>query len=348
MRNPILSGLGYRFYSLVWVVIILAQGFVLSYYGFSMEIAFLDSLVYNLLFAAIVPGFWYIVVFASLNKDDLSVVGTHIVAATITIGAWSLLPGYVLALIFADEIEYLQFVDESYLWRVIIGLMFYCITILVFYLIKYYHDIQGKVNRELELQSLLQDAELRMLKSQINPHFIFNSLNSISALTATKPDSAREMLIKLSDFLRYSLGKDSVQMNSLEQEIRNVNLYLDIEKVRFGKKLNFDQNIDDACLSAQVPNLILQPLVENAIKYGLYESVGEVTISLNCRRNDEMLEVTVSNNYDPESMPEKGEGIGLENVNKRLELVFNRSDLLEVHRKETQFSVTIYIPLNQH
>ena len=99
--------------------------------------------------------------------------------------------------------------------------------------------MQKRLNRELELQNLLQDSELRMLKSQINPHFIFNSLNSVSALTVSAPKSARDMVIKLSEFLRYSLGKENTELVTLKQEVENVSLYLDIEKVRFGDRLSF-------------------------------------------------------------------------------------------------------------
>ena len=204
--------------------------------------------------------------------------------------------------------------------------------------------MQKRLNRELELQNLLKDSELRMLKSQINPHFIFNSLNSVSALTVSKPESAREMVIKLGDFLRYSLGKDNSELNSLEQEVRNATLYLDIEKVRFGDKFRFEKEISAACTKVKVPNLILQPLFENAIKYGVYDSIDPVTIKLTCESADEMLNLRIVNNFDPTSVTAKGEGIGLDNVRKRLTLVYGRGDLLDVKKGETDFVVNLKIP----
>ncbi|MEM7299273.1 MAG: histidine kinase, partial [Bacteroidota bacterium] len=177
-----------------------------------------------------------------------------------------------------------------------------------------------------------------------NPHFIFNSLNSISALTTTIPEDAREMVIKLSDFLRYSLGKENSELNPLKQEIQNVSIYLDIEKVRFGEKLKFEKIVKEDCLNVKVPNLILQPLIENAIKYGVYDSIEAVTIRLNCEKKEDLLFIRIHNNFDKESVASKGEGIGLNNVRKRLQLVFGRADLLEINKGKDQFEVTLKIP----
>lgn len=348
MRHPILSGSGYKPYTIVWVFVMLIHGTVLHfYYGYPFPIAAADSLTYNLTFGAIAPGFWYIVSFANLNKDELSLAGTHIVAAAMSVLLWATISNRVLQFLFLDETSYLQFLSDSYIWRLIIGVMYYSITILVFYLIKYYQDMQSRMNRELELQNLLKDSELRMLKSQINPHFIFNSLNSVSALTISKPENAREMVIKLSDFLRYSLGKDSIEMNSLKQEVENVSLYLDIEKVRFGSKLQFEKTIAESCLDVKVPNLILQPLFENAIKYGMYDSLEGVKIQLKCEPKGEELQLYIINSFDQDAVATKGSGIGLENVRKRLSLVYGMSDLLQVRQSENEFTVLMKIPINQ-
>ena len=345
MKHPILSGSGYKLYALIWLIVMAAHGSVLYfYYDFSIPISITDSLVYNLIFGAIVPGFWFIVTFGSLNKDELSLIGTHIGAAFITILVWLSLSGYILRFIFVHETDYLVFLENARVWRIIVGVLFYSISVLIFYLIRYYQDMQKRLNRELELQNLLKDSELRMLKSQINPHFIFNSLNSVSALTVSAPEDAREMVIKLSDFLRYSLGKDNSELNTLKQEVKNATLYLDIEKVRFGDKLRFEKSISKQCAEVEVPNLILQPLFENAIKYGVYDSIEPVTIKLECEPKGEMLYLRITNNFDPTSITPKGEGIGLENVKKRLALVYGRNDLLEIKPDEGQFSVTIKIP----
>lgn len=346
MKHPILSGSGYKLYVIIWIALMFIHGAVLYFnYGFALEVAALDSLVYNLLFCLIVPSFWYIVSFASLGKDELSLLITHLVAALLSVFLWEFVSDRVLQFMFVTKSDYIPFKNDTFIWRLFVGLMYYSISVLVLYLIKYYRDMQDRMSRELELQNLLQDAELRRLKSQINPHFIFNSLNSISALTISKGREAREMVIKLSDFLRYSLGKESAELNSLEQEIKNVTLYLDIEKVRFGDRLQFEKSVSEECSKVQVPNLILQPIFENAIKYGVYDSTEQVQIHLRCKRVNDLLHISISNNFDQEAVPSKGEGIGLENVNRRLNLVYGRSDLLEVNKEESEFKVIVKIPL---
>ncbi|MGL1886540.1 MAG: histidine kinase [Reichenbachiella sp.] len=347
IKHPILDGSGYKFYSAVWVIIIVVHTLVMHYYfEFAVEVALLDGMVYNLIFGAMATGFWYIVNFANFKKDDTSLIVTHIGAAFISTLTWAAIAGFLLKLIFGENGTYQNFVGTTHIWRIIIGVIYYCIIVLIFYLIKYYHDTQERVHREMELQHLLKDSELRMLKSQINPHFIFNSLNSINALTLSKPEQAREMVIKLSDFLRHSLGKESIEMNTLAQEIQNISLYLEIEKVRFGDKLVFEKQVSNECLTVEVPNLILQPLIENAIKYGVYESLEPVTIQLNCTASEDYLEIAITNNCDLESIANKGEGIGLENVRKRLSLVYGHHGLMKIKKENNLFSVIINLPLN--
>lgn len=332
---------------LTWTIITLAHGALLHlYYGFDWVVSFTDSISYNLLFAVIAPGFWYIVNFAGKTRDMLSLVVMHVGAVTVTVTFWSSLAQYPLQLLFEGQENYIKFLNGAYISRVITGVMYYGIIVLVFYLIKYYQDMRERTQRETELQHLLKDSELRMLKSQINPHFIFNSLNSISALTVSKPLLAQEMVIKLSSFLRYSLGKDSAELNTLKEELDNVSLYLEIEKIRFGEKLAFEKEVKEQCLGVNIPNLILQPIIENAIKYGLYESMETVTIRLKCLAAEEGLRIEISNNFDPESIAPKGSGIGLKNVKKRLQLVYGRADLLEVSRTDHEFVVTMKIPIN--
>lgn len=134
MRHPILSGSGYKFYAPIWIFIIIAHGGVLySYHGFPIQISLIDSLTYNIIFAAITPGFWYVVTFANLSKDDFSLASTHLVAALLSVGLWSSLSGYLLSFIFSDQQVYLQFSEDSNIWRFIVGVMYYSISVLLFY-----------------------------------------------------------------------------------------------------------------------------------------------------------------------------------------------------------------------
>ncbi len=346
MKHPILEGSGRKNYVLV---IILVGGCHLLlfkfYFEFDFLVALIDSLIHNLLFGALALGIWYIVRFVGNDqKDFISLISAHVFAALIILLFWSAQSEFLLKIFFSSRNDYLKFLENTVVWRFVIGTMYYLMATLAFYLIRYYMHLQEKLVMELELKSLLNESELKMLKSQINPHFMFNSLNSISSLTISKPEKAQEMVIKLSDFLRYSIGQDSREMNSLREEIENAQLYMEIEKVRFGDKLIFVNEVTEEYLKIKIPNLILQPLFENAIKYGVYESTETVTVKLSSQEVDNLLHISIHNNFDPESIPTSGEGIGLENIRKRLLLVYGRKDLLQVEKKKDTFKVTLKIP----
>ena len=196
-----------------------------------------------------------------------------------------------------------------------------------------------------EAERLAREAELFKLRQQLQPHFLFNSLNSISALTGTQPEKARHMINQLSEFLRGTLKKDEKQWNTLEEEMQYLQLYLDIEKVRFGHRLQTDIFCEDAAVNLNLPSMLLQPVVENAIKFGLYDTTGEVLIKINAKKLDNTLEVAVENPFDPEtSQPLKGTGFGLPSIQRRLFLLFARQDLLNTKKEDNHFTTTIIIP----
>src|SRR5262249_24482201 len=153
----------------------------------------------------------------------------------------------------------------------------------------------------------------------LQPHFLFNSLNSISALVGSQPTKAREMIQQLSDFLRGTVKREDRKWITLKEELDHLQLYLDIEKVRFGHRLATAVAADPKSLTWQLPSLILQPIVENAIKFGLYDTIGEVTISLSTRVENNHLVIDVANPYDPatSSTPPQGTGFGLNSIRRR-------------------------------
>jgi LytS/YehU family sensor histidine kinase len=224
------------------------------------------------------------------------------------------------------------------------GYLLYLIDVIFFYAVNYYFAYKEKIKNETRLKELVKEAELHALKSQINPHFLFNSLNSISALTMTNPVKAQEMVINLSQLMRYSLKHEQKEEVTLKQEIENNKLYLGIEKVRFGKKLNPIFNITEECLNSEIPNMILQPLYENAIKYGVYEATEPVDIVTNCRYREGMLEVTINNRYDKNVVSRKGEGIGLQNIRDRLQVIYGNPYLLKTEDDGNKFIVSLTIP----
>jgi LytS/YehU family sensor histidine kinase len=207
---------------------------------------------------------------------------------------------------------------------------------------------QADDERKMDMERTAREAELNKLRQQLQPHFLFNSLNSISALTGTQPEKARQMIQQLSDFLRGTLKKEEQQWTTFEEELQYLQLYLDIEKVRFGYRLRTDIKYEDAVLQMKIPSMLLQPLVENAIKFGLYDTIGEVTIFIVAKKIKEQLEVSVQNPFDEStSMPLKGTGFGLASIKRRLFLLFSRYDLLQIKKEEQQFITIITIP-QQH
>jgi LytS/YehU family sensor histidine kinase len=201
------------------------------------------------------------------------------------------------------------------------------------------------MNRLIEKERQLAQSEINNLQQQFQPHFLFNSLNSISALVKSQPEQARTMIHNLSDYLRLTLQKSKEDFITVKEELDYLNLYLEIEKVRFGHRLEVSTQLTEDCSAYILPSLLLQPIVENAIKYGLYGNTGNLLISLHIQCKDELLEIIVSNPFDENSVSSsKGTGFGLESINRKLNLIYKRSDLLKTEKKNTTFITTLYIP----
>jgi two-component system, LytTR family, sensor kinase len=201
--------------------------------------------------------------------------------------------------------------------------------------------------RKSDAEKLARDAELFKLRQQLQPHFLFNSLNSISALAGKQPEQARKMIQQLSDFLRAALKKEDYQLTTLADEFQHLQLYLEMEKMRFGHRLSTEIKHDEKSLQFMVPPMLLQPIVENAIKFGLYDTTDNITININAVTYDKYLQVTVQNPFDPEtSTPNRGTGFGLSSVQRRLYLLFARNDLLSTSVRGNIFSTTVKIPVN--
>lgn len=199
--------------------------------------------------------------------------------------------------------------------------------------------------RRSDMEQLAKEAELAKLRQQLQPHFLFNSLNSISALAGSKPNDARKMIQQLSDFLRGTLKKDEQATVLLSDEIEHLKLYLDIEKVRFGYRLNVELLISEDTLTVHIPPLLIQPIVENAIKFGLYGTTDEITITITTQLQHNMLCVIVKNPFDLSVQESgRGTGFGLSSVQRRLFLLFARNDLMQTENDNQVFTTTLKIP----
>jgi two-component system, LytTR family, sensor histidine kinase AlgZ len=218
-----------------------------------------------------------------------------------------------------------------------VGLLLYCLSAALHYMLLAMRD-----SREAAIQAC--DAELRALKAQVNPHFLFNSLNSMAALAVSDPPQAREMCILLSDFLRRTLGLGEKESISWEEEIQLVRAYLDIEGIRFGARLRVKMRVDETCCRCQVPPLLLQPLVENAVKHGIATMVERGTIRVASRVEEGLLQVCVENGYDAEAPAPRRPGMGLRNLRTRLETSFGNAARLTTHADRDVFRIEMILP----
>jgi len=210
---------------------------------------------------------------------------------------------------------------------------------------------QDKKIRTLENRFLLQtdatvmlrEAELFKLRQQLQPHFLYNSLNSINALIMIEPGKAQDMVGKLSDFLRSSVKREAQDKIPIADELNYIQSYLAIESIRFGDRLQvqFEEEFTD---DAVVPPFLIQPVLENAIKFGLYARTGEVVITVHISLHEAMLTIIVTNPYDAHTQPLKGTGFGLEGIQRRLYLLYARTDLLEIKKDDNTFTTILKIP----
>jgi len=296
--NPILNNKKYLVnYAIVWVIIIMAHFAILHfYYNLNAIVALADSALFNVFFAFLGINLWYVVRYSNSESNFLVKFLSHVLSSLLMIGFW-LISGYLILKYAIDEEHYHSFLENAFPWRIVSGIFYYSVFILVYYVVVFYQDNQKKIKEEEKLKRLIKEVELSALKHQINPHFLFNSLNSVSSLTISSPQKAQEMIIKLSEYLRYSLSKEDQQLTDLATEINNIKLYLEIEKIRFGDRLDLRFDCDRKVQGAKVPTMILQPLFENAIKHGVYESTETIIVSLSCYYEGEVLTVSLENNF---------------------------------------------------
>ncbi len=348
MFNPFISNKSILVsYIGLWILIFLGHTSVLVYVAdIPWYLSMPDSLAFNAMYFLIGISLWYPVKYISPEiYSPLKVISNHLFAALLTSAVWIGVSYLILDSVFSGSENYSEFLRLSLVYRFALGILFYFLISISSYLIIYYNNFKEKTLKEAELKTLVKEAELKTLKYQINPHFIFNSLNSICSLTLNDPLKANEMTIKLSSYLRSTLSRNDNLMLNLGRELENSRLYLDIEKIRFGDKFEFQANFSEVCKNVPVPAMILQPLFENAIKHGVYESLETVHINMTCKVLNGYLEIAVENETDPDAVPRKGEGVGLTNINSRLELIYGEKNLLKFSHNNNIFRVTISIPL---
>jgi two-component system, LytTR family, sensor kinase len=334
-------------YAGLWMIISVIHSLVLVIiYRIEPAIAITESLLFNILFALIGVGLWYMVRYAGLERRSWQeLVFLHMSGITVVIVLW-LLPGLqLLQALFSGEPEYLEFLERTITVRVITGSGFYIGVVSISYLVMNIQQMRIQATREAALENQLKEAELSMLRFQINPHFLFNSLNTISSLIVTRPTEANAMIIKLSDFMRYSLDSSGKHMSTLGKEITHCNLYLGIERIRFGDRLKIQIETTDAPDQFPVPAMLLQPLIENAVKHGLEDADDGISIEIKAVVKGGRLELTMSNPVgDGSRIRPAGTGTGLKNIRARLDSLYGHDATLVVSRDGGRFLVMLNIP----
>lgn len=333
------------FFAAWWILWMLLQYIILKQLDVDDRHAIADSLISNLLLALssyfisnnmkyYIPRqekYWYIMV--------VSLTGAFL---------WLLAQQGVMWLLLKEGDTYPEVIRST--WSIRFGAGFLLISSMSMFSLLWYSQQEQKEleSRKTETEKLNKDAELFKLRQQLQPHFLFNSLNSISALTSTDPAKARHMIHQLSDFFRGTLKKDEQQWSSLEEELTHLQLYLDIEKVRFGHRLQTETVYHDEVFNCKVPALLLQPVVENAIKFGLYDTTYDVIIKIEVLLEQNNLKIIVQNPFDPETaQPIRGIGFGLSSIQRRLFLLFGRNDLLKTEKENNQFITAVLIPQSE-
>lgn len=315
--------------------------FLLRYYGVGEEIPEVDALVFALFFMGSMLVldrlFTY---FSPKGKNSWLVFAVPLALTSISVYGHYLL----LSWFFEEEAEYLYLLDNGLPLRMtVFGLTQLMVALMALVLSRLAR--QDQLNKlEAQMIQLSKDAELAQLRQQLQPHFLFNSLNSINALVITQPKKAREMILLLSEFLRGTIRKDTQSWVTLTDEINYLKMYLDIERVRFGHRLEVRFEVEESGYAMKIPQLLIQPLLENAIKHGLYGVTGEVQIRFKAQKSDNYLMVQVENPFDSSGTVAEGTGFGLSSVERRLYLLFGRKDLLDKKIESGTFSVQLKIP----
>jgi two-component system, LytTR family, sensor histidine kinase AlgZ len=303
------------------------------------------------LFAAACLSAWYTCRATPLRSSGVTrLFVTHLLAAFVLSFIWAQIGRlYAHALSSSPSFQGLDVRYDAHSAILVIGgVLLYLVNVGFFYVLIALEASRVAEARVLETSVFARDAELKALKAQVNPHFLFNSLNSISALTSSDPAKAREMCILLAEFLRMTLGLGEKSSIPLSEELSLVHRFLAIEKVRFGIRLQMTEAVAEDCKAMLIPPLLLQPLIENAVTHGIANlpDGGSVRLKAACQAG--RLSIVVENTFDAEATPSHRNGMGLQNVRQRLEARYPKQASMRVTADASQFQVSLSLPAEAH
>jgi sensor histidine kinase YesM len=350
--HPLIAGRGrISLYLLAWIPLALLLAYLLVMTGgLGWPEAASLSLPLAMFYALICLAPWTMCRVLPLDGSPaLKVLGNHLAAGVVAGLIWIVL-AKGLGLLFGRYL--FARLNERFSTQLPllfgIGVLLYLLSVALHYVLLSMESSKEAATREQKALTLARESELKALKAQINPHFLFNSLNSISALATVDGLRAREMCIKLSDFLRSTLRLGENQNISLAEELALAKAYLEVEQVRFGARMHVAIDADADCGSCIVPSLLLQPLMENAVKHGIAGLVDGGTIRLEAHCADGLLELKIDNEFDPDAPAATRHGLGLRNVRDRLRAIYENRARVDARVVDNRFSVELELPCNAH
>jgi len=348
--HPILSRLSrLALYLLAWIPLAALLAYLMAATGgLTARQAISLSFPLCFLYAFVCLSAWYSCRAIPSGRSTIGkLLEVHIAAALVASGLW-ILCAELLAYIFNGMSLYPGLTGRLSRTLPILfaaGVILYLFSVSFYYLLLALEASQTAEAQAIEARVLARDAELRALKAQVNPHFLFNSLNSISALTTSDPAKAREMCILLGDFLRRTLGLGEKSTIPLAEEMSLIHAFLAVEKIRFGARFNMEENIAEEALKMNIPPLLLQPLVENAFTHGISNLIDGGWVGLDARCQNGVLSILVENSFDPDAPPRRQRnGMGLLNVRQRLEARYGDRATFNARTEGDRFSVAITLP----
>jgi len=296
-------------------------------------------------------GSWYFIVREMHAFSGWIKLGMHVVAGAVFVVAWYY--GYLLLFDWLFGLQYLQgggFLQNS-VWVMFSGYLEYAIAFSIIHVIDSLKKLKQREQQAAQLRELSNQQQIANLKAQLNPHFLFNTLNSINAMVSRDVEQTRNMIAMLSEMLRYSLDSFETERVPLEEEIGFVEKYLELEKHRYGDRLSYAIEVDERLSNVEIPPMTIQPIVENAVKHGVApaEDGGAVTIDIS--RNQKGMKIQVTDTGQGIPNPEKlaeSDGIGIRNTNKHLKKRYGEEATLQFESEEKGGTkVWFTIPLNE-
>ena len=346
--HPILGRAGrLALYLVAWLTLCVLLAGIFTRFGLAWTEALALLAPLCLVYAFVCLSAWYVSRALPLTPGSVPrVLASSVLTAAFASGLWlGLAHGWIAVLGLTDAFapaadRYAR--QLPFLFA--IGVLLFLLALAVHYVLLAFDAARQAERRQLELEILTRDAELRALRAQIDPHFLYNSLNSISAMTASDAPGARRMCLLLGEFLRTTLDVRARLRIPLAEELALAERYLNIEQVRFGSRLRVERSVDPDASACLVPPLLLQPLVENAVTHGIARLLEGGLIRLDITQRNGHLTIVIENPCEAGATAARPGGMGLDNVRNRLDAMFGRDARMDAHVEAGHFRVELLLP----